>query len=411
MATIPRLPTGFALAREHEAVNSRPHDYDGRNRVPEPAMTTADNFSASYAEARAKFRAAALAAGATLATYRNPAGGPSDAACEDSGLSAAGEEPLSTDAAWFGPRDARRVVYAQSGTHGIEGFCGSGIQVGWLNHRLQQEMPADTALLLAHAINPYGFAWQRRVTEDNVDLNRNFIDHNGTYPVNPGYEELHDAICPVEWTASIRATSDATLASFARTHGAMALQAAISSGQYSHADGVFYGGRSATWSHRTLIKLLRDHAGHARKVAFIDLHTGLGPSGVGEIMNNHAIGEAAFDRVTQWYGPEATSTEAGSSSSAPVSGDTTLGVLRALPKAEVTAITLEYGTLPLGDILDAVRADNWLHAHGDLGSRQGREIKAQIRAAFYPDSESWKRSVFERSVDVLRRALAGLSQS
>jgi hypothetical protein len=191
----------------------------------------------------------------------------------------------------------------------------------------------------------------------------------------------------------------------------MALQAAISSGQYSDARGVFYGGRAETWSNRTLVQLLRRHAGRVRHVAFIDLHTGLGPYGVGEIMNNHNPGEAAFDRVAQWYGGEATSIDAGSSSSAPVSGDTTLGVQAALPQAEVTAVTLEYGTVPLKEVFDAVRADNWLHVHGDLRTPAAREIKAQIRGAFYPDKDDWKRMVFERSVDVLRRAAAGLMQS
>ena len=139
-------------------------------------------------------------------------------------------------------------------------------------------------------------------------------------------------------------------------------------------------------------------------MAFIDLHTGLGPYGVGEIMNNHAAGEPAFARVNEWFGSEATSTDAGSSSSAPVSGDITLGVQRGLPQAEITGITLEYGTVPLKDVFDAVRADNWLHAHGDLRARQARDIKAQIRAAFYPEADDWKSMVFERSVDVLRRA-------
>jgi hypothetical protein len=137
------------------------------------------------------------------------------------------------------------------------------------------------------------------------------------------------------------------LVGYAREHGSMALQAAITSGQYSHGEGVFYGGRAETWSNRTLAELLRTHADHVRHVAFIDLHTGLGPYGVGEIINNHAAGESAFARVTQWFGDEATSTDAGSSSSAPVSGDITLGVQRALPQAEITGITLEYGTLPV----------------------------------------------------------------
>ena len=152
---------------------------------------------------------------------------------------------------------------------------------------------------------------------------------------------------------------------------------------------------------RTLAELLRVHAGSVRQVAFIDLHTGLGPYGVGEIINNHSAGERAFARVSQWFGGEATSTDAGSSSSAPVSGDITLGVERALPQAEITGVTLEYGTLPLKDVLDAVRADNWLHAHGDLRARQARDIKAQIRSAFYPEADDWKSMVFERSVDVL----------
>jgi hypothetical protein len=248
------------------------------------------------------------------------------------------------------------------------------------------------------------------VTEDNVDLNRNFVDHAEPYPTNPGYEAMKDAICPREWTPAARAEAERTLTAYGAEHGAMALQAAISSGQYGHAAGVFYGGQAATWSNRTLIELLRRHAGQARQVVFIDLHTGLGPYGVGEIMNNHTAGEPGFARVLEWYGDEATSTDAGSSSSAPVSGDTTLGVLQALPKAEVTAITLEYGTVPLKDVFDAVRADNWLHAHGGLRSDAGRAIKAEIRRAFYPEAADWERMVVNRADDVLQRALAGLTK-
>lgn len=375
-------------------------------------MTVAANFSAGYAEARDKFRAAVKAAGSSVTSYANPATPPPDGVAQLIALPRYSEPvPLSTDVAWFGPRDARRLIYAQSGTHGVEGFCGSGIQVNWLQHGLQRELPADTALLLAHAINPYGFAWQRRVNEDNIDLNRNFVSHGGIYPSNAGYDLLRDAICPAEWNADARAATGNKLAAYGREYGAMALQAAISSGQYNHAQGLFYGGLSETWSNRTMVRLLRDHASHVGKLAFIDLHSGLGPYGVGEIMNNHAVGDAAFDRVAEWFGSEATSTEAGSSSSAPVHGDTTLGVARAVPQAELTAITLEYGTVPLAEILDAVRADNWLHVHGDLSSSQAREIKAQIRAAFYQDAADWKQLVFERSVDVLRRTVAGLTQS
>ena len=63
-----------------------------------------------------------------------------------------------------------------SETHGVEGFCGSGCQVGFLVERVYEGLPKTVGVALVHALNPYGFAWLRRVNEDNVDLNRNFRD-------------------------------------------------------------------------------------------------------------------------------------------------------------------------------------------------------------------------------------------
>ena len=93
-----------------------------------------------------------------------------------------------------------------------------------------------------------------------------------------GYEALKHAICPREWTrcrARGRRPHLDGLCAGARPDGAAS---AISTGQYGHAEGVYYGGRGETWSNRTLAELLRTHAGQVRQVAFIDLHTGLGPT-------------------------------------------------------------------------------------------------------------------------------------
>ena len=61
---------------------------------------------------------------------------------------------------------------------------GTGRYAEWLGARA---LPADTGALLVHAINPYGFAWTRRVNEDNADLNRNFRDFAMPAPVSPAY--------------------------------------------------------------------------------------------------------------------------------------------------------------------------------------------------------------------------------
>lgn len=359
-------------------------------------MAPSSYFSASYAEAREKFRGGAATVGARLTTHPHPARGPH------------GEE-LATEIARLGPAEAPRVLVTLSATHGVEGFCGSALQTGWFESGLAREMPPQTALVAIHAINPYGFAWLRRVTEENVDLNRNFVDFSKPLPQNPAYDALHDFACPREWTEESRAAADAVLAAYAERHGAAAFQLAVSGGQYSHPDGIFYGGIRAAWSRHTLTGILTRELASARQVAIVDLHTGLGPYGHGEAITTYRPGSAGFERAREWYGDRVTSTAAGSSSSADVVGDCLVGIEEAFPGITQTGITLEFGTVPLREVFDAIRADNWLHRHGTLDSPAGHAIKEQIRAAFYCDRADWKSMLFEQGSLVLRQALKGLT--
>ena len=359
-------------------------------------MNASQHFRSTYAAAREAFRAAAAARGLTIQPHRNPAKG------------AAGED-LTTDVALLGPENARRLMIVVSGTHGAEGFCGSGIQVGWL--AAGEKLPADTALLLIHAINPYGFSHVRRVTEDNVDLNRNFIDHGNAKPANVGYDELRAFICPKEWSEENERRNLAALRAYAAKHGVDALETAIASGQYVDPQGVFYGGTQPTWSNRTLRAILAPFAATTRQVAFIDLHTGLGPYGFGEVMSNHSARDPGHQIMQQWWGSEATYFDDGTSSSYYVMGDTQFAVNQTLAEAEIAGITLEYGTIPKEDMLNAVRADNWLHVHGQVDSPLGRDIKAQIRTAFYQEKNDWKDMVVERGHYVMKRMLRCLGES
>lgn len=121
-----------------------------------------DHFPPAYAPARERFLRAAERRGGTLWSYPIGARGPH------------GEE-LSVDVAQVGPRDPESMLVVSSGLHGVEGFAGSAIQHQLLSAQLESlDLPPDTGVLLVHALNPYGFAWVRRVNESNVDLNRNF---------------------------------------------------------------------------------------------------------------------------------------------------------------------------------------------------------------------------------------------
>ena len=354
------------------------------------------HFSATYAEARGKFRDAAQRAGARLVYYDNPTKGPNG-------------EALTTDVALLGPADAARLLVTVSATHGAEGFCGSGIQTGSFASGVARELPPGTALLAIHAINPYGFAWVRRVTEENVDLNRNFVDHGKELPRNDSYDELHDAICPRDWSAESQAATRVRFEEFAAREGAAAFQKALSGGQYRHRDGIFYGGTAPTWARQTLLRILAEHAGAARSLALIDYHTGLGPWGHGEKIVLHMPGSVALKRAEEWYG-SVTNPALGTSTSAELHGDNLNGLatLLAAKGIDFTGMALEYGTLALRDVLDAVRADNWLHHHGAVDSKEGRALKALIRDAFYGDTDDWKAMVFEQGVGAQRAALEGL---
>jgi hypothetical protein len=354
-------------------------------------MGPAAYFSRDYAEARAKFLAVAETAGARLSAYVNPQRGP------------AGEE-LATDVARFGPADAGRVLLVNSGTHGAEGFCGSGCQTGMMALGLHRHLPADTALVFSHAINPYGFAWLRRVNEDGVDLNRNFIDH-ARPPANKAYSALHPLLVPTDIDGPARAAADGEITAFIGQKGMRAFQEAVSTGQYDHADGLFYGGRAPVWSNLTFREIVRRHLGHASRIAFIDLHTGLGPSGYGEPI--HIGWDLATSRA--WFGDKVTSMESGESASANVGGSIERALHDQFPQPAGAMIALEFGTRPISEVLDALRADNWLHKHGDLASPQGRAIKQRLRDTFFVDTPDWKQAVLDQTCEKVRAALRNLA--
>lgn len=359
-------------------------------------MPIAEYFSRDYAAARQRFLSAAALAGAALASYELP------------GHKGPAGERLAIDVARLGDSAAQSALLVISGTHGIEGFAGSGCQVGLLEDRLHEALPGSTCLLLLHALNPYGFAWLRRVNEDGVDLNRNFVDFAKPLPASAAYEALHDWLIPADWEGEARRAADAVLMSFGQTHGMPALQAAVSGGQYTRPSGLFYGGTRESWSALMLARVLTEVLpGTVRRLAVLDLHTGLGPPAYGEpILDGR--GAADRERALRWYGADVKDLAAGESVSARLVGTMARGIERARPELELTAIGLEFGTRPTMEVLTALRADHWLHARGSADPGTRERIQRQMREAFFSESPAWQAAVYGRTADLAFRALRGL---
>lgn len=358
-------------------------------------MDPLDAFSQSYAEAREKFLAAAETAGLDVHSHPHPMLGRDG-------------EPLAMDVARFGAADAKQLLILTSACHGVEGFCGSGAQVALLGdagfHRAAGD--AGAALLYIHALNPYGFSWWRRTTQENVDLNRNFHDFSKPLPASPGYDELAHALVPAVWPPAPE--NEAVLMGYAARHGAKALQQAVSGGQYTHPLGLFYGGINPTWSHQTLRHVLQEHGRRCERLGWIDFHTGLGPSGVGERILACRDEPAALARARAWWGKGITSIYDGSSSSAQLEGLMWMAAYEECPQAEYTGIALEYGTVPLEETIHALRGDQWLENHPDAGAAQAAPIKRRLRDAFYTDTADWKRAVLSQAREAALQAVTGL---
>ena len=357
-------------------------------------MPVADYFSTDYVNARERFRTSARAAGAALGSH------------ELAGHRGALNEALTVDVARLGADNATSALILISGTHGVEGFGGSGCQVGFFADRLHEALPANTCVLLIHALNPHGFSWLRRVNEDGVDLNRNFVDFSRPLPSSAAYEPLHDWLVPREWQGPGRQEAELALQAYVQQHGLRGFQAALTGGQYTRPAGLFYGGKQPTWSALALRRILESLRG-MKRVAVLDIHTGLGPPGYGEPILVARSGEDV-ERARKWYGAEVRDLSADESVSAQVVGSVADGISSALSGAEITYVALEFGTQSMVEVLTALRADHWMHAYGK-GREQGDSIRQQLRNAFYCDNSPWQTAVYGRTADFIFRACRGLS--
>jgi len=362
-------------------------------------MTPVPHFAASYAEARRKFVAASGARGLAVETHLLP---------ERVGVDG---EPLATDVALLeAQRDSAGILFISSATHGIEGYCGSGVQIALLHDEGFVRAASDARMPIAfvHAVNPFGFSHGRRVNEDNVDLNRNFRDFNLPPPSNPAYAEVHELLIPPTWPPS--AEHEAKSAAYIAAHGMRAYQQAVSGGQYAFPDGLFYGGMRPTWSNATIRAVLRRHAARRRRLGWIDIHTGLGPRGHGEKIFAGRNDAQELGRARAWWGSDVTSIYDQSSSSAELTGLMFNATYDECPGVECVGIGLEFGTLPLAAVLQALRADHWLGVHPEAPSALRAAIGRQMREAFYIDASDWKEQVYAQTREAALAAIARLAE-
>ncbi|DBA04484.1 TPA: hypothetical protein N0F65_010080 [Lagenidium giganteum] len=378
---------------------------------PAPANASAieGHFSTSYFTARALFRRKAAAVNAELFAL------PID---NEDGLD------LTIDVAIVRGSNKRALIHI-SGTHGVEGFAGSGIQSAILDQlaRNAQAMNDSTpTLVLVHALNPFGFAQLRRFNEHNVDLNRNFLtpdEFAARMAIDPntyGYMDVYNGLNP-------KGIDDVSNWFFVNTgrevlqHGFGAIKRAAVSGNYHAPEGIFYGGNKLQPSLVHLQQFVHTHLSwdSLEHVGIIDVHTGLGPAGYDTLIlkaqedKATAMSVFAADGHTKRVvvsGDEDNDAARGYDGA---TGFLCNGLVKQFPaKVQKLCLTQEFGTVSGLFVLKALIDENAVYHHSPTRRLAFAE---KLRDTFYlHKSFSWKRDVVQRGLTVLKQLSNHLQQ-
>ena len=333
-----------------------------------------DLFSHTVPEAHAKFVDACRQAGIAVEAIEHPLAGPDG-------------EPLHSAVARLGPADASRVLLVISGTHGIEGYFGSAMQIDAVR-RHEQLLPLadDTAVVFVHLVNPWGTAWSSRENEDNVELLRGHFYCHRPAPPNPIFADFYETM------GYGRITSIAELLAgrgkaleLVQRHGLEQLMEGIAAGQGSHPDAITWVGRGPTWSKHLLDRVARSFLDRAATLLVLDLHTAVGPPGETVVMHPYATGsadDALFgahlgelwpndERLPyyEWFG-------------------------EVCPGLDVRSLICEAGTEQLGPADQYIfPLDVWIKLYGDRNDPAAAPHLERYRRFFYPETEEWMASV------------------
>jgi hypothetical protein len=318
---------------------------------------------------------------------------------------------LVTDVALLLPRGSQveQCVVVVSGTHGLEGAAGSRVQTQLLQTQgFLASLVNDTALLLIHDLNPWGYYCGRRVTHENIDLNRNA---GLEFRTRCDYSKLADLLFPKVWDrdAEMRFTE-----MLDQPENGKIVQAAATGGQYDFPTGIFYGGQQPCFSILMLQETCKRYLSGMKRVAWLDVHTGLGEWGKGDILSTFPnLQHPDAQRIRRWFGYDVQFPNAVNTIVSPLTGDILNAVHRWLPGIEVTSVGIEMGTgVPVQESLPLLVAENWAYHHpGEMKDHDLHELRRKIQWVFDRDDPMWQGALFNRCRNVLATMIAGLRAS
>ena len=179
--------------------------------------------------------------------------------------------------------ETTNLILLTTGVHGMEGYIGSVMLDVFFAEIYPTLNTENTGILIVANVNPYGMKYMRRYNENNVDLNRNFIENWDSFDTscNKEYPKVESFLQPVGRMGNAfwhEVGFYLSLAKEALTQGADTISDALLTGQYEYAEGVYYGGNGDEKSTTYLKGVFADClSGEYENIIHIDIHSGYGP--------------------------------------------------------------------------------------------------------------------------------------
>ncbi len=308
----------------------------------------------------------------------------------------------------------KRLLILTSGVHGIEGYVGSAVQQMFLKELVDENSLDDLGLLFIHGINPYGFKYKRRFTENNVDLNRNSSTDNSLYEsVNQGYSVLDT------WLNQKQKVNLTSFRNFFFQLGTIqkiikysmpVLRQAVMQGQYRNEKGFYFGGKALEPSVKAVTPLIRQVAGHYDMVFNIDLHTGYGANGVMHLFPNPLEDEKKKAKIENIF--SGTHIDWGDSDDFyTVTGDFTTYVGDIIPEKYYLPMMFEFGTMDTQTTMGSIKAlhnvviENQGAQIGYKSQKDEKEVKSRYLESYYPSSEAWRSKAIDDARQMFLQAV------
>jgi hypothetical protein len=309
------------------------------------------------------------------------------------------EEDLFIDVARIGSPKAQTLLVLSTGLHGVEGPVGLPM-LRLACEDYAQQSPESTALLLIHALNPFGFAWWRRQDHDGVDLNRNFLLPDEDYAgAAASYRDLEGILNPKSPPKRDGFAGRALLR--AMKMGLGPLKQAIVEGQYDFPRGLFYGGGQRSWTQSILSQHWLSWMGGADKILHLDVHSGLGPWGRLQLLGSPPKNTEDRARLLDCFPSHSKDFDRRRPVHYHARGELGRWCQYQTSEVDYRYFCAEFGTYGPFKTLGALRQElrNW--EWGDPNARHGSPQNVELKEIFCPQNTRWRQGVIEQSRQVL----------